>query len=121
MGYLVTGRMRWLDSVINAMDMSLSRLQEIVRDGEAWCAAVHGGANDRTRLRDWTTKEPEDHELTSWARAQVPLVQLGSGHGHLPRGLSPVPPLPQPHLPLGRRAGEIGTFIVLEVSKYALG
>ena len=68
-------RMRRLDGIIDSMDMNLSKLMEIVRDREAWCAVVHGITKNQTQPSDWTTTEWESCQsvASNWVNRSVHL------------------------------------------------
>ena len=75
-------RMRWLDGIADSMSLSLSKLQETVREREAWRAAVHGVAKSPTQLRNWTMATPWWGDVAKRLEAFLSVISGGMFYEH---------------------------------------
>ena len=88
-------RLRWLDGITDSKEMSLSQLQEMGKDREAWCVVVYGVARSRTRLSDWTTaKGTSLWTSVWWLWCSLPISGRTSVHAVIPQIFSAMRQVP---------------------------
>ena len=75
-------RMRWLDSIINSMNVNLSKFQETVKEKETWCAAIHGVTKSWTQFSDWTTSCSHSFKIYTYIIRAFSIVSSLFTHQH---------------------------------------